>query len=76
MDLDLREFLAKFSKQRQRQDLQGGFADTECDCAARKAFGVGQLGFGGAELMMGSCDAGVQLFSLPVSQGQHRGLSG
>ena len=56
MDLDLRKFLVKFSKLRQQQDLQGGFADAEGDCAARKAFGIGQLGFGGAELMMGSCD--------------------
>ena len=63
MDLDLWKFLVKFSKLRQQQDLQGGFADAEGDCAARKAFGIGQLGFGGAELMMGSCDAGLQLLT-------------
>ena len=47
----------------QQQDLQGSLADTEGDRAAREAFGIGQLGFGGAELMMGSCDAGLQLLT-------------
>ena len=53
----------KFPKLWQQQDLQCGFADAECDRAAREAFGIGQLGFGGAELMMGSCDAGIQLLT-------------
>ena len=63
MDLDLRKFLVELPELWKQQDLQGGLTDPQGDRTARKAFGIGELGLGGTELVMGGSDAGVELFA-------------